>query len=265
MSRPGGILVGAPNSRDLGGLTGAGGRPVRSGMLIRSDAPGRLGDADVGVLAELGVTCVVDLRDASEISVAAPDRLAGQPRVVHLPVSEREHPVFIYLSAVLAGHDLGAYAALAREGTPAAMAEIYRWFVTGAPARAGFGRAVRLAADPANLPLLFHCSAGKDRTGWLTVILLTALGVDDAAIRADYLRSNQLGAGTREAILRAMRRRHPELDEDAVRPVLEVREEYLDAAYAEVARVYGSFDGYLRDGLGLDEATLTALRGHLLG
>ncbi|MEV1287547.1 tyrosine-protein phosphatase [Micromonospora sp. NPDC049679] len=264
MAEQGWTLVGAPNSRDLGGLVGAGGRRVRTGMLVRTGALGRLGDDDVAVLGKLGVACVLDLRDVSEISVGAPDRLPGDPRVVHLPVLDAEHPVFTYLSAVLSGHDLGAYAALAAEGTSGAMADIYRWFVTGAGARDGFARAVRLAADPAHLPLLFHCSAGKDRTGWLAVILLTALGVDEAAIRADYLRSNDLSAGTQEAILRAMRRRHAELDVDAVRPVLEVRAEYLDAAYAEVERVYGSFDGYLRVGLGLDDRIITALRAHLL-
>jgi protein-tyrosine phosphatase len=257
-------LVGAPNSRDLGGLVGADGRRVRAGMLIRSGALGRLTDDDLPLLSKLGVACVVDLRDRSEIAVAPPDRLAGDPRVVHLPVHDPRHPVFTYVAAVLLGHDLGAYQALAREGTPAAMAAIYRWFVTGESARAGFAAAVRLAARPADLPLLFHCSAGKDRTGWLTVILLTALGVDEAAIRADYLRTNELTESLQEVILRAMQDRQPGLDVESVRPVLQVRPEYLDAAYDEVGRAYGSFDRYLHRGLGLDDEVIAGLRTHLL-
>jgi protein-tyrosine phosphatase len=257
-------LVGAPNGRDLGGLVGAGGRRVRAGTLIRSAALGRLKDQDLPVLEQLGVACVVDLRGSSEIAVAPPDRLAGAPRVVHLPVHDPEHPLFTYVAGVLLGHDLGAFPALAREGTPAAMAAIYRWFVTGESARAAFADAVRLAARPENLPLLFHCSAGKDRTGWLTVILLTALGVDEATIRADYLRTNELTESLREVILGAMRSRRPELRPEAVRPVLEVRPAYLDAAYDEVDRTYGSFDGYLRAGLGLDDAVLAVLRSRLL-
>jgi protein-tyrosine phosphatase len=257
-------LEGAPNGRDLGGLVGAGGRRVRAGRLIRAAALGRLTDDDLPILGKLGVACVVDLRDRSEIAVAPPDRLVGNPQVVHLPIHDPRHPVFTYVSAVLLGHDLSAYDALAHEGTPSAMAAIYRWFVSDDAARAGFASAVRLVAQTDNLPLLFHCSAGKDRTGWLTVILLAALGVDDATIRWDYLRSNELTESLQEVILAAMQARLPALDLEAVRPVLQVRPEYLDAAYGEVERVYGSFDRYLRDGLGVTDDVIEALRDELL-
>ncbi|SCG48557.1 tyrosine-protein phosphatase [Micromonospora humi] len=257
-------LVGAPNARDLGGLPTIDGRRVRVGRLVRTAALGRLTDDDLPVLGKLGPACVVDLRAAQEQEVAPPDRLVGEPRVVHLPVYDAAHPVFTYVSAVLQGHDLDAYAELAREGMPGAMTAIYRWFVTGEPARAGFGEAVRLAADGANLPLLFHCSAGKDRTGWLSVVLLTALGVAEPAIRADYLRHNELTESLREVLLAAMTRRRPDLDPAVARPLLEVRPEYLDAAYDEVRRVHGSFEAYLRDGLGVTDDVRAGLREHLL-
>ncbi|MFD0823369.1 tyrosine-protein phosphatase, partial [Micromonospora zhanjiangensis] len=181
-----------------------------------------------------------------------------------LPVHDPAHPVFTYVSAVLLGHDLAAYRGLAADGTPAAMAAIYRWFVTDPSARAGFAAAVRLAAEPANLPLLFHCTAGKDRTGWLSVILLTALGVAEPVIRADYLRTNELTESLQEVILRAMADRNPGLDVESVRPVLQVRPEYLDAAYAQVRESYGTFDRYLRAGLALTQNTLTTLQTNLL-
>ncbi|MEU2701609.1 MULTISPECIES: tyrosine-protein phosphatase [Micromonospora] len=257
-------LVGAPNARDLGGLPTTDGRRVRAGRLIRTPALGRLTDEDLPVLGKLGPACVVDLRDVHEQAVAPPDRLVGEPRTVHLPVYDAAHPVFTYVSAVLQGHDLDAYAALAREGMPGAMTAIYRWFVTGESARAGFGAAVRLASEGANLPLLFHCSAGKDRTGWLSVVLLTALGVEDEAIRADYLVHNELTESLREVLLSAMIQRRPDLDPAVARPLLEVRPEYLDAAYDEVRRAHGSFDAYLRDGLGVTDADRAALRERLL-
>ncbi|MEO3777922.1 tyrosine-protein phosphatase [Micromonospora sp. B11E3] len=257
-------LVGAPNARDLGGMVGADGRRVRAGRLIRTPALGRLTDEDLPVLEKLAPACVVDLRDDSEIVAGPADRLVGEPRVVRLPVYDAAHPVFTAVAEVLLGHDLGAEATLAVQGSPAAMAAIYRWFVTGEGARASFGAAVRLAAEAENLPLLFHCTAGKDRTGWLSVVLLTALGVDEAAIRADYLRTNAQTESLREVVLQAMQARQPVLAEAAIRPLLEVRGEYLDAAYDEVRRVHGSFDGYLRDGLGLTGAHLAALRDNLL-
>ncbi|WFE41342.1 tyrosine-protein phosphatase [Micromonospora sp. WMMD998] len=257
-------LVGAPNARDLGGLPTTDGRRVRAGRLVRAAALGRLTDEDLPVLGKLAPACVVDLRAAEEQAVAPPDRLVGAPRVVHLPVYDAAHPVFTYVSAMVQGHDLDAYADLARDGMPGAMTAIYRWFVTGEPARAGFGAAARLAADDANLPLLFHCSAGKDRTGWLSVVLLTALGVPEPAIRADYLRHNELTESLREVLLAAMTKRRPDLDPAAALPLLEARPEYLDAAYDEVRRAYGSFEAYLSDGLGVTDEVRAALRARLL-
>ena len=88
--------------------------------------------------------------------------------------------------------------------------------------------------------------------------------MDEAAIRADYLRHNELTESLREVLLAAMIRRQPELDPATARPVLEVRAEYLDAAYDEVRRVHGSFGAYLRDGLGVTDEMVAALRDNLL-
>src|ERR1700754_4935232 len=242
-------LTGAPNARDLGGLVGADGRRVREGVLIRASGLGRLVDDDLPTLGKLALACVIDLRGGTEIEVAPPDRLAGEARVVHLPVHDPEHPVFTYVSAVMLGHDLGAYEALAREGTTGAMEAIYRWFVADPLPTAAFAEAVRTILTAGNLPLLFHCSAGKDRTGWLSVILLSALGVDRTDIRADYLRTNDLSDGVNEAIMGAMLVRRPGLDLTAIQPVLEARETYLDAAFDEVRRRHGGMDAYLRDAL----------------
>ncbi|WKU07443.1 tyrosine-protein phosphatase [Micromonospora sp. HUAS LYJ1] len=257
-------LAGAPNARDLGGLPTRDGRRVRPGRLIRTPALGRLTEADLTVLGRLAPACVVDLRDATETALAPPNRLVGDPYLVRLPVLDPAHSGFGYLSAVLLGHDLTGHDEAARRGAAAAMAELYRWFVSGAAAREGFARAVRLAADPVNLPLLFHCSAGKDRTGWLAVVLLTALGVDEETVRADYLRHNALTVELRGEASAAMLRRRPELDPETARAVLEVRPEYLDAGFDEVRRRHGSFDAYLADGLGVTPQIRAALRTHLL-
>ena len=262
-------LVGAPNARDLGGLVTADGRRVRRGVLIRAGALGRLTDDDLPILAALGLTCLVDLRHDTEITTSPPSRLpVPGPRVIHLPVFDPDHPSFAavssYIAAAWQGQDLNGYAVRLADGSPAAMTEIYRWFVSGEGARASFADAVRALADPANLPALFHCSVGKDRTGWLTVVVLTALGVDEPEIRRDYLRTNEMTADTQRLLLDLLVARRPEVDLDAVRPMLEAREEYLDAAYGEVRRLFGSFGAYLRDGLGLDDELLAALRDNLL-
>ena len=259
-------LAGAPNTRDIGGLTSADGRRVRTGLVFRAPALGRLTGTDIERLGELGLRTVVDLRDASEIELVPPDRLPEPaPEVCALPIYDPEHPVFTYVSAVLLGKDAGSdFEALAEEGTPGAMLAIYRWFVHGELARERFAAAVRLLADPDRLPAMVHCSAGKDRTGWLTAILLTILGAGRPDIEADYLATNEAAAEANEAVLAALRVRRPQLSEEVVRPVFEARAEYLAAAYGEVDRLYQSFDRYLRDGLGLDAGVLDALRRNLL-
>src|SRR5947208_4495734 len=210
-------LNGAPNARDLGGLPVADGRTVRPGLVFRAQALGRLSDDDVAVLASLGLTDLLDLRHGSEIELAPPDRLPAGPQVAHIPIFDPAHPVFTYVSAVLLGHDLSRYAQLAVEGTPGAMLAIYRWFVSAPLARAAFATALRRIAA-ASGPLLYHCSAGKDRTGWLSALVLGALGADRATITEDYLLTKEVSAERVEKLIGVLNERKgvpPEL----VRPL----------------------------------------------
>lgn len=259
-------LVGAPNMRDLGGLVGVDGRRVRSGRLFRASALGRLTDADVEVLRGLDLRTVIELRGDVEVDLAPPDRLPEPvPEVAVLPVFDAEHPVFLYVGAVLLGEGASDdFGTLVEEGSPAAMAALYRWLVHGSAPRANFGTALRLLANPGVLPALVHCSAGKDRTGWFTTVVLTILGVSRSDIEGDYLSTNVFSAPVNQAIMAAMREKRPDLDDELVLPVLEARIDYLAAAYAEVEQEYGSFDRYLRDGLDLDAGALAAIRENLL-
>lgn len=255
-------LAGAPNARDLGGLPTAAGRRVRPGVLLRAGALGRLTDSDVETLGRLRLALVIDLRHDSEIEQTPPDRLPPGPRLLRLPVYDPRHPVFSYVSAMLLGRAEAVPPELAGQGTPGAMREVYRWFVTGEPARRQFAAAVR-AITAADGPVLFHCSAGKDRTGWLAALLLHAVGVGDDLVMADYLLSNDHGGAVAEALAGALHRRH-RVDPEVLRPLLSARREYLEAAYQQVDRSYGGMAGYLRDGLGLRPRERAALRDRML-
>jgi protein-tyrosine phosphatase len=112
------------------------------------------------------------------------------------------------------------------------------------------------------LPLLFHCTAGKDRTGWLAAIVLSALDVDRDTVLADYLRTTELNANGRDYMLSNLSERIA--SPDVVLPLIEARVEYLQAAFDEADSRFGGMDGYLRDGLGLDDAVLASLRANLL-
>jgi protein-tyrosine phosphatase len=116
------------------------------------------------------------------------------------------------------------------------------------------------------VPLLFNCSAGKDRTGVAAAMILAALGVPRETIVNDYLLSNE----TAEALLVMMTERNPSLAElsaaepDALRPVLLADSSYLDMAFAQIDETSGSFESYLEQVLGVDAAGRAALRKHLL-
>jgi len=255
----------ATNARDLGGLVTADGRRVRSGLLYRANALNRLSDADVTVLGGLGLACLIDLRHPHEIELIGPDRLPPVPpgRVVSLPLFYSDHDVFTTVSAVLSGRaDDPSLDRLRDGGAEAVMRELYRWFVEAPLARQAFGAALRIIADDEALPLLFHCTAGKDRTGWLAALVLSALGVERTVVAADYLRTNDLNAAGTAFVLAALAGR---VDDPALLlPLLEARPVYLDEAFDAADRRYGGVDGYLTAGLGLDAASLDRLRGRLL-
>ncbi|MGH3224651.1 MAG: tyrosine-protein phosphatase, partial [Streptosporangiaceae bacterium] len=145
------------------------------------------------------------------------------------------------------------------------MVDINRGFVADPRQREAFGAAVRLVCSPGRLPLLYHCNSGKDRAGWMTAIVLTALGVPREFVLRDYLLSNDFHrtgyAKLRLDLVKAGIVRDPEL----LRPILEQSATYLGAAFEEADRRYGSFDRFLAGGLEVGEAMLSELRRALLG
>jgi protein-tyrosine phosphatase len=258
-------LANATNARDLGGYLTVGGWRVRRGVLYRANALNRLTDDDIETLGRLSLACVIDFRHAHEIELIGPDRFPSTPpgRLVSLPLFDPGHDVFTTVSAMLTGRAGDQPAVLGRDGLAAsAMLELYRWFVTSPMAREAFATALRLIATPGRLPLLFHCTAGKDRTGWLAALVLSVLGVDREIVTDDYLRTNEHNAPGTAYILASVADR---LEDPAILvPLLEARREYLETGLAEIDRRYGDLGGYLREGLGLDDETLAALRTNLL-
>ncbi|MBD8871166.1 tyrosine-protein phosphatase [Nocardioides donggukensis] len=243
-------LASADNFRDVAGPgegypTRDGGR-VRRGVFFRSNQLA-LSPEDAAVVAGLGLTAIHDLRRADEIE-SNPD--------VEVPGATWHHHDVLGVGAADAVGNLDV------EETVTMMERAYTDFVLDPASRAALGSLFgHLAHDPG--PQLFHCTAGKDRTGWAGAVLLELAGVDDEVVFEDYLLSNDYSARSRAGYEEAIREA---LGEEAVAvlvPVLEVREEYLALSRRLVETTYGGLDGYLREGLGLDEATLTALAGKL--
>ncbi|GIG40746.1 tyrosine-protein phosphatase [Cellulomonas phragmiteti] len=248
------------NLRDIGGRPTADGRTVRRGLAYRSAELRAPAIAHDPVVTALGVRTVVDLRTGAERAVL-PDVLPAGARGRHADV--------LALHPQAPAADLGeilqrpqeAEAVLTALDPAAQMVRTYVDLVVGDAGRAGYAALLRHLLDPTGSPVLYHCTAGKDRTGWATTVLLLTAGVDEAGARAEYLAVNPAVRAMYAPLLQQFAAVGG--DPALLVPLLEVREEYLDAALDAVDAHFGSFDGYLRQGLGLSDAEVEALRATL--
>jgi len=239
-------LSGAVNFRDLGGYETADGRRLRWSRVFRSDSLAELGDADLVLLQSLGLRTICDLR--------------GEPERAHKPNCALGQAVTTHAIGFMP-HGGEELLAGARDGSigPAEIEtrvqDIYRRFVV--EQSTSFAQLLQLIADADSLPLVFHCTSGRDRTGFATAMLLTALGVPLAAIEADYQLSNdyrrdltfQVGGIVAADVMAALTQAHPS---------------YLAAALTTIDQHHGSAERYLREALGLDNATRARLKALLL-
>ena len=145
------------------------------------------------------------------------------------------------------------------------MVEINRGFVADGRQREAFGAALRLVCSPGRLPLLYHCSSGKDRAGWMTAIVHTALGVPRELVLRDYLLSNDFHRTGYQKLRFDLVTTGIVDDPELLRPIMEQSAAYLSAAFEEVDRRYASFGEFLTHGLVASEAMLGELRRGLLG
>ena len=236
-------LAGASNFRDLGGYPARDGRVVRWRQIFRSNHLGHLTDADIEVLRELGLRSAYDFRGTEE-RVAA---MCGLEEIaVHsLPVE----PTVV--AALRARRDAGA--ALSSADALEVMRDSYRNYVRlSTPSyRALFGH---LLEDSA--PLVIHCTAGKDRTGFACALILHALDVPDDLIAEDYLMTNRF--------YRRDPTHSPDLPEDVKQALASVEASFLAAAFEAISADYGGLENYFSDGLGLGAAERTRLRARYL-
>jgi protein-tyrosine phosphatase len=240
-------LTAASNLRDLGGYTTQDGRRVRHGLIFRAPALVALEPEDIAAIAALGLRTVCDFRGERE-SEALPVVLHGATHV-KLPIEPSVGASLkdILRTGMASGHVSAAeMLELLREAYQAyALASFPRY-------RALFAL---LQADE-NLPLLFHCSAGKDRTGFGAALLLTALDVPWDQVRHDYLATNRLW---RREIARNFDLPPPVKDS-----LLSANETLLVAAFDAIRGAYGTIDAYLAEAIGLDAAARVALAERLL-
>ncbi|MFF9066612.1 tyrosine-protein phosphatase [Streptomyces sp. NPDC014891] len=255
-------LQGAVNVRDLGGYRTDRGRQVRHGQVFRGDALGRLTDADLAALAALDLRTVLDFRTPEEVARDGADRLPAGLAPTARPVADLG--LYATTTAAIGSKDPVKQRELLGDGkAERLMRDIYRTFVTDRDSRRQFAATLRDVAT-GRTPLLFHCTSGKDRTGWMGYLLLRALDVPSPAAERDYLLSNAFRAEADRKVREGLRQSGYMEDPGLLVPLQEVRADYLGAALDQIRRDYGGFHGYLTKGLGLDARTLAGLRARLV-
>jgi len=251
-------LGGSRNLRGLGGYHTMDGREIKKGVLYRSDHLIKVTKRDVERVAALGVKTVYDLRGEEERE-RDPQRLPEivSMKVVSLPIFYQGLDPYVTARRIVISGDVeeGEFHDL--------MVEAYRAYVLDF--RTQWSLLLEGLAEPGTLPALIHCTYGKDRTGVAVAIILSSLGVPREKVMEGYLLSNKFWESKTElysclancaSFFRTPR--------SEVRALMEVRPEYLEAAFAAIDEKYGSFEGYLHEGLGIDDVTLERLRSALL-
>lgn len=250
-------LEGSDNFRDLGGYSTRDGRRTRWGRIYRSGQLSELTDADLEYLSDLGIALVCDFRSPQERETE-PDRLPTDPAP-----SVRELEIYTpgvdpsglrdrILSGDLDGLDLGDF-----------LVEANRAFVTEfAPRYRSMFEAI---LEGGNLPMVVHCTAGKDRAGVAAALILLSVGVPEQTVLQDFLLTNHYTAQRVEETLLGIRILSLfRTDPDRVRPLLLVEPRYLEAALESMRARDGSIEGYLEETLGLSSGDRTRLRELLL-
>lgn len=248
---------GAHNFRDLGGYETRDGKRVKWGVVYRSDKLADLTDDDLVFMKRLGLKQNVDFRSEFE-KQEEPDRFPASAGITYV-----ERPVDVEGTAVkeiveriqtgdVEGLDLENLLVVAN-----------RAFVTDS--LAPFRDHIHNLLDPNKLPSLVHCTAGKDRTGFAAALTLLVLGVPRETVVRDYLLTNtytEKRINKIEWLIRfeSLFRTDPE----EIRPLLGVKQRYIEAAFEAMESEYGSIDNFIRDGLGIDAAMREQLRSNLL-
>jgi len=246
------LLEGGRNFRDVGGYKTADGHTVKRGVMYRSGSLGSLTPQAQATVEGLDIASMIDLRTTEERSRDT----SGE----WLTASGQGYWARDY--GISRGDMAKAFSdrsALTAESMKAMMTQAYRTLPTEqAPSyREMFARLV-----DGKQPLVVNCTAGKDRTGIATALVLTALGVPYETVRADFLLSND--APGMHTLAGALSEPLAKLPPEVLKPLVGVDGEYLDTAFAQIRQDYGSVEGFMQTQLGVGPDEVAALRRNML-
>ncbi len=249
-------LQGTPNFRDLGGYETQDGRRLRWGKLYRSGKLSSLTDVDISYVNRLGVTLVCDFRQVIEQELEPTWLGDGNPTAfASLPVMPGSSNSFLenLHNGIIAVPDAAGF-----------MEEINRDFVINQMPQYAEMFRLLLVGDQ---QLLIHCASGKDRTGFGAALILHVLGVGEEGIVDDYLLTNNYLSVDKE--IERLSREFADhtgspVSEEVLRPMLEVRPEYIRACFEEIKKRYESKQHFFESALSLDDTKVAQLKDRYL-
>ena len=255
-------LGGAKNFRDFGGYPTRCGNQVRRGALFRSDKLSELSEEDLAKLMPLGIRHICDLRRQKERAKDPSRWHEGETAMLHMPLIGEEGPTT--LERIIKDPKASRDSQAARQ----IMIELYEKLVKSEQALNHYRQLFQLIADEAGVPVLIHCSGGKDRTGISCALILWTLGVDMEDILADFMLSQTL-YGNRHDPAKISSQVFDtdgigDWSPDALRPVFSVEPAYLETAFAHLQDSYGSADTFLKEALGLTDEEIEQVRKNLI-
>ena len=272
-------LQGTFNTRDLGGIKTEDGRTVKPNKLIRSDALFEITKEDEAVLRdECGVDLIIDLRTDNEMSEQSPRKIEGV-KWIHLPLLRGGNPAARESEGVAGDHQ-------PEDGKDKSMAHVFRDSIAQMNydvRSAMMNMYSHIFSDPFSIgairkffdllldeagserALLWHCTAGKDRTGVLTLLLLGTLGVSKEDILEDYLISDENLRLQTEGLVSELRKEtDDELLIEQARILNSVLPEYVDAMFGNIREAGGDITGYMKKVIGLSDEDIEKLKASYL-
>ncbi len=241
------------NFRDLGNMTTQEGLKVKENHLLRSGEVVNLSDEDIQTLVDTyRVTQIIDFRSEGEVTEKPIDKIPGTEYLnidvmkdVAQSVAMQEEMMKNLQPGLVDDH----------------MKEVNQQFVTLESARKGYEQFLKACLNNEEGATLFHCFAGKDRTGFGAAILLKTLGVREEDIMSDYLKTVEQRKEANEVFIQQSRQKGlPEDKLEALRTIMSVKKEYLTEAFLTIEKEYENFENYIKTGLNMTEADIANLK-----
>jgi protein-tyrosine phosphatase len=237
------------NFRDFGGYETRNGSIVKKGLLYRCGSLTKASENDLKKISALGIKTIVDLRTHNERqNNPEPIPINSNIKSIHFPIKVRMHNESGWIWQLLSLR----FGKARKIDYHEAMRDAYQEYVTDFQPE--FSKILKLTSESSNLPIMIHCTGGKDRTGFACSLIQLVLNVPFETVLQDYLKTNSFLQEVKDEFRNRLKK-FPFLgiSMEKIAPLFEARKEFLEAAYDKIVDDFGTLNDYIREGLSFSE------------